>query len=503
MTFNGYNFEPVPKTTINTEHKYTDAGGYLYTEDTITLEGYISGCGDILASGSGILSKFNYSDSDRTKQFSFKANDSTIYPDQTKASVKSFDIVAPDINRKSNTYDYTIVLSVINYATGLRTLTKEEDQINEAPIVSSVTDNYSLEISDQIHVDMQGEIVPFMTLTRNIGAVGIDDGGDKSAMWRALKWIKDRQEFSSISGMPNINELAFYNHQRQVDYNTSEGSCNISDTFLLSPTGVGAIHSYTIEMSPNTELDLQTIKIKGNIQGLEPVNIEDKFYYEDFIDLGENYVESKDIIKPTTSGSQEDNRSKTLAYDNAYSFYTGLAFSGLFWLVDQQKEKLDEYIDMVSDDPIQYMPVSINEGFNIDTASISYEYTYNNRTETLIKGALVENFSIENSSGVLNKKHKHNIIGRLTGPLLICPGTSSGVSSKTLSYEAFFPAYTGLKKYSYSQQIKGEVYGVLTSPIIQLIDNKKGYIESYNVNHNLGENRINATLKFIYNANCN
>jgi hypothetical protein len=507
ITFDDYEFKPVPKITIDVEHKYTEAGGYLYTEDIVTLEGYITGdCP--LATGSGILEKINYVDSDLTKSFTFKSNGFNIYDDR-QASVKSFNIDAPANDSQSRFFTYTAVFSIIDYLEDYRSLTEEETDATKYPIVSSVTDNYTLEPSDQKHIDMKGEVIPLLKLTRNIGAVGVEDGGSKPAIWKAKKWIKDRQKLSAIKNMTNLKDWYFYNHERKVDEDVVQGGLNIVDSFLVSSQDIGtSIHNYTIDFSQDVESDLQVVNIKGTIQGCEPAEDNDgigDIYYKSFDEDSTEYY--KNHIRPTVSGHPyPEQKSKVFAYDNAYTMYIGLASTGIFWLVHEEKDKIDEYFDNVSNDALQYLPISINEGFNIRTASISYEYSYNNRMDTLLPGALVENFTITNSSGVPNKKYKHTIIGRTAGPLLICEETSSGVSTKTLSYEAIFPPYTGLSGYSYSQKIKSEVYGVLTYPLGNMLGNnnnqKKGYIESYDAQHNLGENRVSATLKFVYNHRC-
>lgn len=510
IKFNNYEFKPVPKIEITIDNKYTEGGGYLYTEDIITLQGYITGeCP--LASGSGIIQKLNYADNNNTKGFTFKSNSVNIYNNE-QATLKSFSIDAPGNDSKSRLFDYTAVFSIISYETGLRSLTKEETDANKQPIVSSATDNYTLEPSNQKHIDMKGEVVPLMKLTRNIGAVGIEDGGSKPPIWKAKKWVEDRQAISSVTGFALLKDWTFYNHERKYDEDVVQGGYSIVDTFLASPEALdkNCIHNYTIEMSQDIESDLKIAKIKGTIQGCEPANDNDglgKFYYE-FDETSTNYYNYH--IRPTVSGHPgEDNRRKVFAYDNAYALYTGLAFTGIFWLVHEEKDKIDEYYNYISNEDLQFVPIGITEGFNIKSASISYEYSYNNRMDTLLPGALVENFTISNSSGVPNKKYKHTIIGRTAGPLIICPKTSSGVSTKTLSYEAIFPSYTGLSGYSYSQKIKDEVYGVLTYPIQNMLGDPndpnsapKGYIESYDTRHNLGENRISATLKFVYNHQC-
>jgi len=509
IRFDGQEFKEVNKVTIDIEHNTTSPGAYLYSEDTITLEGVLlpSGCdgNTMLSQASGIAAKLNYADNKPTKKFKLATkDDGYILYDDVAANVKSFEFSLPE--GRFDRINYTIQFSVITYKTGLNDLTKDEPEEDKRPIVSSATDNYTLEMSDEKFVSMSGEIIPLMKLTRNIGAVGLEDGGSRPPIWKARKWIEDRQEKSSITGISQLKNWNFYNHQRNTDENLNKGSYNIQDTFLVSPGKIegDAIHSYTIDVSQDPSADLQIVNIKGTIQGLEPANTGD-FIYKDFLN-NESSAYYKDHTKPTVSGFKGDEW-KTNAYNHAYNLYTGLAFTGIFWIATTEKEDyIDSYLLDVSNDPLQYMPVSITEGFNIKTASISYDYTYNNRADPLIEGALVENFSISNSSGVPNKVFRHNVIGRPRGPVVIWNEKQSGVSTKTMTYEAVLPPYTGLIGYSYSQKIKNEAYGIVTQPISEMLGlqggSPRGYIESYDVNHNLGANTITATLKFVYNERC-
>lgn len=509
IKFNGHEFDPVPKVTIENIYNTTDPGSYLYTEEVITLEGSVTGCltRDIMANASGLAKKLNYPDSDETKGFHFKGDNYYLYPDPTPATVKSFEFKMPDISQSFHKIDYTVVLSIISYASGMNSLTKHETDINKRPAVSSATDNYSLEISDEKFVSMTGEIIPLMKLTRNIGAVGLQYN-NKPPIWHAQKWIKDRQDKSSITGIDALKNWSYYNHDRKIDEDLVKGGYSVTDTFLVSPVPIsGGLHNYTIEFSQDTQSDLQIVKVKGEIKGLEPANTGNEIY-KDFIlpnDSPSSYY--NDHIKPTVSGVGTPTPTQTVAYDNAYALYTGLAFTGIFWLAQEEKDKIDQYLNNVSDYKLQYIPISINEGFNAKTASISYEYSYNNRSDTWLKGALVESFSISNSSGVPVKKYKHNVIGKQGGPLIFWHSDSSGISTKTISYEAILPPYTGLLRYSYSQAIKNEVYNIVIGPITGMLGiaqgaTKKGYIESYDTVHNLGSNSINATLKFVYNEKC-
>lgn len=512
ITFNGYEFKNVNKMTIDIEHNTTSPGAYLYSEDIITIEGVLlpTGCSanTMLLEASGMAKKLNYVDNSRTKEFRLNTiDDGYVLYDDVDANVKSFDFSLPENNKKFDRINYTVQLSIINYITGYNDLIKHESTEANRPIVSSATDNYTLEISDEKFVSITGEIIPLMKLTRNIGAVGLENGG-KPAIWKARKWIENRQEKSSITGISQLKNWSFYNHQRNTDENLNQGSYNIQDTFLVSPISIpfNAIHSYTIDISQNPSEDLQIVNVKGKVQGLEQANTGD-FIYKNFLN-NTNTSYYNDHTKPTVSGLQNNSR-QTNAYNNAYSLYTGLAFTGIFWIAKQAKtDYIDDYLYYVSDDPLQYMPVSITEGFNIKTASISYDYTYNNRSGPLLLGALVENFSVSNSSGIPSKVFRHNIIGRPMGPLTVWNTGQSGVSTKTISYEAVLPPYTGLIGYSYSQKIKDEAFNIVSGPIYSMLGRssdqpiQKGYIESYDVNHNLGANTINATLKFVYNERC-
>ena len=203
------------------------------------------------------------------------------------------------------------------------------------------------------------------------------------------------------------------------------------------------------------------------------------------------------------SGAYVSDSYYSLAYDNAYTAYTGLVFSGIFFIATQNYGSLTGESIYFNSDPLQRIPISISEGFNTKTASISYEYTYDNRRDTLLSGALVENLSISNEYSTPTKKYKHSIPGRLGGPVIVY-NSGSGINTKTIAYEAYLPPNTGLWGYAYSQRIKNEVYNIVSKPITGMLGStpRSGYIQSYETNHNLGYNSITATLKFV-NLICN
>lgn len=511
IQFNDHEFKPVPKINMTITNHTTGPGQYLYTEKLITLEGYVSGncITGTLFEAQKLRKALDYDpDFVKTKSLNIQGGNTKLLNDGQQAIVKSFEF-SPHDDQIDQLIDYTIVFSAITYNTGLVSLIKKDVSGYDAPMVSSVTDNYTLEVlQDKKHINMESSGLPAMKLTRRLGAVGVEDGG-RPPIWKARKWIKERQEKSPIIDIEEIKYFQLYNHDRQITEDSAGGSFDITDTFLAMPPSwngalPAALHTYSMDLSQDLSNDLQIITINGTIQGLEPV-ISNDFIYKNYIDIDNQQTILTKHIQPTVSGL-EDTKYNTVAYDNAYQFYTGMVFTGIFWLAKEEKTRLDSILD-VSTNLLRYLPTNISESFNHRTASITYSYTYNNRSEPYLSGALVESFSMNNQYKVPTKTHKHSIIGKLGGPSIYYYIGTSGINTKTINYECYLPPMTGLLRYKFAQQVKDEIYTIMTRPISQYLgnadgNNKKGYIESYELNHNLGINKLNAILKFNYVNGC-
>jgi hypothetical protein len=141
------------------------------------------------------------------------------------------------------------------------------------------------------------------------------------------------------------------------------------------------------------------------------------------------------------------------------------------------------------------IPVNVTEGMNPAEGSISYTRTYNNRPISLVAGALSENITIRESNPVESYAEIF-VVGRRLGPVLVSNTFNKGVGVKTISYEGVFPGATGLKKYSFPNNIRQEINKFISG----LKPPNPSIIKEDTETLNLIENRIARTVSWEYSS---
>jgi hypothetical protein len=420
--------------------------------------------------------------------------------------------------------------------------------------------------------------IPQYKISRTVSAVGVPLGSGQlsynSAYLHAKMCVEKRlaQSFANTSSgtirfgneittfTSNMGPVALlkdngylYNYVRTNSFNITEGSYEVTETYLAMPTGIGYTEDYTIEVSTDDRY-IHTVRVQGEIRGLSLVPIElasggalplvsglepDKLYTN--ISLNEASGQMGGNIQgggPLLLDNVPYKSETTLFYKNKYDN----AASG--WLLDikpylyrraclgmNSPDRNRGYVNPASSPPkppanpsysthgvLNIIPVNTSETHNPRKGTISYSYEFTNKF-TMISGVIFENISIEDTgpTDVINEAF---VLGRALGPVLQSLGTKTS-SRKQISIEVgvvppsslggFFmqkqecPLWTGGTVYTtITGLVEGfKPFGDRRSDIFGNVLVRQGiegqvYVASDNQSWNPNEGRYSRTVSWIY-----
>lgn len=498
FTFESLSGYPVPNISLSTNHERTSAGQYLSSEMSITLEGLIytqrmaNQDSSSMAGSDSIKTLFDKAYS--LKQHIINNNTGLLkifcgssYLVSGTGFLKNISFDQND-NHWTNSINYKIELSV-----PLTGIMNTGTTNNLHYHVVSVQDDYQIEaIDDQMYRVNDTLYLPTYRITRTIGAKG-KSVNNSGAIYNAKQWVLQREAFKPITGIFKPSEFPLYNQTRNISVAEVEGSYTISDTFI-SKSGDPWIDTRSISLSTDNN-GLQQIEINGKIQGLERVFPA----YQPSL----SYTKDNKSVDPTIGVLPVSNQTTTPSprsykYENAVSGY----MNHINVMYDQALAyyKLSKSYNQYAGTPsnslvLNPIPVSVTEGMNPTEGSISYVRTYNNRPICLVSGALSENISIRESNPVESYAEIF-VVGRRLGPVLVSNTFNKGVGVKTISYEGVFPGATGLKKYSFPNNIRQEINKFISG----LKPPNPSIIKEDTETLNLIENRIARTVSWEYSS---
>ena len=296
-------------------------------------------------------------------------------------------------------------------------------------LVEDFTDTWSLETdeSNAQYVDL--DVVPVSyRVTRNVTAVGqrIPSGvvgltREIPAWENAVGFIKKTilQETSSDSiGYSNNNNsdqypgfrtndtrlgskyskdmlnlpdyYHGYNHLRSMNINRTEGSCAITDTWILA-SGQSHLENYTIALDASSDGNAFTnVKLEGTIKGLS--NLDASGY-------------QNQTLNPINGNHP---------FIKAQNHYFTISDSGKFGVGSILFRRAN---NIASPAVLNSQPLSISLGLNELAGEITYSLEFNDRPYNYFSGVLAENISV-NDTYPGDVFAIIPVIGRKTGPIL-------------------------------------------------------------------------------------
>lgn len=428
------------------------------------------------------------------------------------------------------------------------------------------------------NVDLDIISIPQYKISRTVSAVGIPTGTGQlsynSAYLHARKWVEYRlsQSFNdnssgiirfgdtnTTSPLPVSNPIAvlkgngyLYNYLRTTNFSITEGSYEVTETYLAMPTGIGYSEDYTVDMSTDDRY-IHTVRVQGEIRGLSlaPLSLMSGESLPLVSGVGPRQIYANiDLTeatgqfggRPTSTPNILDNILQPSKNTDIHKNKYDNAASG--WLYDikpylyrraclamNSKDRNRGYI-LPTTQPMKppanptysthgalnIIPISTSETHNPRKGSISYSYEYTNKF-TMISGVIFENISMEDNAptDVINEAF---VLGRSLGPVLQSLGTKTS-SRKQISIEVgvvppsslngFFvqnqecPLFTGGTVY---QTITGIIegfkpFGDRNADIFGNAFRRVGmegqvYVSSDNQSWNPNDGRYSRTVSWIY-----
>jgi hypothetical protein len=368
--------------------------------------------------------------------------------------------------------------------------------------VTSISEGWSIEpLEDYIYTIIQTpasdpdpdsnggqsqiEGVPQFRVTRKLSAVGVPKNGfyshfDKNrnndseynfrnttqkpsddAYLQAKKWVDDRlklpfnktdntdgrytvllsnSDASSGSMFSTFSDLYLYNHTRNINYSITDGSYEVSDSWLALNKAAKFTEDFTIETSTDNK-NIRTVKVQGTINGLQ-------------ITQGNLYME-KDSLKVPYSG---DGNIYLSGYNVGGETYNDImpekynnAFSG--WIYDvkpalykraclaiNSRDRTQPWYPSTpgllppgnpvfrTENVLNYIPISTSENHDLFNGTVSYTYEYNNIVK-IISGVISESYRI-NTTGPTDSVAELFVLNRPLGPVLQSLGTKTSTTKK-------------------------------------------------------------------------
>jgi len=204
---------------------------------------------------------------------------------------------------------------------------------------------------------------------------------------------------TGVLGLPGagFDQIVTFNQYRQVSTNKTEGSIQVVETFLVTPTGAAtkslpndAIETFDISTSQND--GVITVNIQGEIRGLTSISYNNGFAVDsDKFSAASGYFK---VIKDRL-------------YDRAKNAYTGI-------------------IDSCFNRNLNPTVRSRTVGMNPIEGTITYDYQYDTATNGCITGDCIisQNITIDDTLQT-DVFASQVVLGRATGPILQDIGTTT------------------------------------------------------------------------------
>lgn len=223
------------------------------------------------------------------------------------------------------------------------------------------------------------------------GPIGLIQAGWRNAKDYATSLMGYDPTFARSIGVINVPaSWNAYNHVRTEQTNELDGTCNIVETWVLSPSGV--VEDYSGNVNSSLDDPLITVSLDGTITGLNDRNPSDY----------------------SLTNSRWTNASGYFQYiyGNLYTRAQTLVDPGI---------------------TLNVQPLSYSVVKNPIAGTIQYSYQYNNRPSNILPNALLEVINVTENYQT-DEYASVPVIGRLAGPVLQDLNTKSE-RSRNLSVE--------------------------------------------------------------------
>jgi hypothetical protein len=514
-SYNDDNAYPMPSINWGFNRKRTPAGDLLSDEFSVTLDGVITvRNNDSISKLMERTANFQNKIIDNNgKAFLYVFNEHAVVTGMAQVKNLSFN---ENQNYWRDYVSYTMDLAIPISGSGSYLI----DQNSPTSHINSCEDTYSIQQNDNTYTTgpLDYDHYPTYNLTRNVSATAKAYADNNSgALTFAQDWVRKRTEEHHITdlfpgaeyGTPD--KFCFYNQDRKMDFSETEGKYSISDTFLLKYGADPWLYTNTITTSVENT-NLRKVTVNGEIIGLEPATTGINMY--NTLDPGTNQsgiANISGLIVPYDYTLNEDSQiterpwHRTLKYENAVSGYQQLIDDNVFYRSALQYDSTNKNDKITSNTrPLHGTPSENTESLFFNEGKVSFSRTYDSRPTGLLKGSTFENFTLSDTKPD-TLITPISVLGRRLGPVYYnVQGYSnvhteqyaSGVGTRSITFEAFFPKPTGMHKYKFPQEEidKIDTYMQLYKPTNRFT----GYIIEDSQNLDLTANKLTKTISWEY-----
>jgi hypothetical protein len=317
------------------------------------------------------------------------------------------------------------------------------------------------------------------------GASSTPGSGYFMAYREAQKWVKQRLEIpwstNNSSGAyigsyaTPAGNLWLFNHVRSTNFSMTEGSYEITDTWIAMPTGITHIEDYTIDISSDEKF-VKTVRVQGTIKGLD-IAADNKIKGDSSLTpdttgqiklpeattahkTGGNAWYSTDVANSTTSmqsyryqnalvawhsGVKPALYSRASAVTNRSAGYSNhYSRTGSTITANYNRDNPSANPVYHQDRLLNVIPWSTTEGHDTKRGVITYSYEYNNKY-TLLSGVISESITVTDNAPV-DVVAEVFVLGRKLGPVLQALGAKTSCT-KDVSIEITTMPVTGIDAY--------------------------------------------------------
>lgn len=364
----------------------------------------------------------------------------------------------------------------------------EYDNPNSRPIGNSTSAAASTSLT--VHQIPQFKVAHKLSAKGVLTGSGCNNGacpstGISSAYLNAKSWVASRLRspwatnnnsgvylggsfaHATMSG----SKMYLYNHVRATNFSITEGSYDLTDTWLAMPTGITHTEDYTIDISTD-EKYVKTVKVNGTIKGLSIVSenfIADSGYLfpsgdgklalgstmtagqTGSVGVGLDIANGGTIVTTNAPPNRYINALsgwhhgiKPYLYKRASSALNANFYTGTYVPSDYSRSNPLKNPTFSKESLLNVIPWSTSETHDQRKGMITYSYEFNNKF-TVISGVITENISFDDT-GPNDVVAEVFVIGRRLGPILQSLGAKTS-SKRTVGIDITVMPATGLKQF--------------------------------------------------------
>ena len=533
ITYGTFNFIadsgfPVPQISISTTPQRTsEAGFFLWMKTIVNLEGQI-----YVASGSRGFGALT----DKEKILRETFSNGCIQPIAVGCTGAGGSRLSPffsglaQVNnyssnktqdRWASTIDYAIELQIMSTGSGAANVLSAQDEINIETV-----DEYSYVGSPFTHPALRtsfnfpaSNYYPIYRISRTTSAVGIANvpsgsgsclnatTGSNPLLRNAMAWVYNQLQSTSIQSI--ISGLDLFNFTRSINANSNEGSYRLTDNFFAIPTGarlsgISYIESFNVESNLDATY-LRTVTIQGTIKGMETFNT-GVLYGSNLFPTGN--LATGQLPSGALYGSNQLARIGS-KFAGALSGYSGLKLgNGMFnramAFIERSNDPSGIFRRVAGRDenPINPIPVTVNEGYNPAEGSVTYSWVFNNRPLNLVSGSISESLSV-NDTFPTQQVSEIFVLGRKLGPVLQDLGSYTS-ASREVTFEVVMIRPSSLTGLKFPKAAYTAITGIveLFNPKYLLAGQCDAFVKLNNESWNIHEGRFVKQKSWLW-QKCN